>query len=160
MKTAQYYRLMKNNHFVGFKRIRNYPGRTIVEYLDAGDEIWRRMPLDHDPEDSPRLTKPPIGCEHLKTEKRTKRIIDENLSACMIPGNTIQEIESHIEFLDYKITKKLLAAYGCSITDLAYRIAKAKGIKCSRTTSPSETSTGTTRSITEKGASRTKRLLF
>lgn len=57
---------------------------------------------------------------------------DQNITAYLIRGQTIKEIEDHLESLNFDIIKKLMLVYDCRIEDLIYNIARAKGIKCSQ----------------------------
>ena len=62
MKNPEYYRLLKDGHFVGVKRI-------VTEYIPASGFKWQLEPIDHNPEENQKLSKPPLGCEGLKREK-------------------------------------------------------------------------------------------
>lgn len=62
MKNPVYFRLIKDGHFVGFKRI-------VTEFLPASCTKWQLEPLEHDPEDSQILSKPAMGIVILKRER-------------------------------------------------------------------------------------------
>jgi len=62
MKNPEYFRLMKNGQFVGFKRI-------VTEYLPAGRSTWRLDQIEHDPGETQRLSRPALGIESLKRER-------------------------------------------------------------------------------------------
>lgn len=67
MKNLEYFRLFKDEQFVGFKRI-------ITEYLPAGHNAWQLDQVEHD--ETQRLSRPAIGIETLKR----KRIISGRLN--------------------------------------------------------------------------------
>ena len=54
MKNPGYFRLIKDGNFVGFKRV-------ITEYLPAGQTKWQFDPIEHDDEDTQKLSKPFFG---------------------------------------------------------------------------------------------------
>lgn len=62
MRNPVYYRLLKDGHFVGFKRI-------VTEFLPAAYSKWQLEPLEHDPEDTQTLSKPAMGIVTLKRER-------------------------------------------------------------------------------------------
>ena len=64
MKNPEYFRLMKNGLFVGFKRV-------ITEFLPASHNVWQLDLLEHDPKDTQKLSSPAIGIETLKRERIT-----------------------------------------------------------------------------------------
>jgi len=66
MKNPEYFRLIKNGCFVGFKRI-------VTEYLPAGHDKWQLARIDHDPEETQRLSRPAVGIEALKRERISGR---------------------------------------------------------------------------------------
>jgi len=55
---------------------------------------------------------------------------DQNITAYLIPGNTLEEIEQSLAKEKFEIIKKLMRIYQRDIGDLARRIAQTKGIKC------------------------------
>lgn len=62
MIDGMYFRLLKDGHFVGFKRV-------VVEYLPAGSDKWLlNSIIEHDPEETQRLSKPGVGIASLKRE--------------------------------------------------------------------------------------------
>lgn len=64
MKNPVYFRLMKDESFVGFKRV-------VTEYLPAGHSRWQFDPIEHDPEDTQKLGRPAVGIAALKRERIT-----------------------------------------------------------------------------------------
>ena len=66
MKNPEYFRLVKDGRFVGFKRI-------VTEYLPAGQNVCQLKWIDHDSEETRRLGKPAIGIETLKRERISGR---------------------------------------------------------------------------------------
>lgn len=62
MKNPEYFRLIKDGRFVGFKRI-------VTEYLPAGHNMWWLNEIEHDTEDTKRLNKPAVGTAALKRER-------------------------------------------------------------------------------------------
>lgn len=70
MKNPEYFRLTKDGQFVGFKRI-------VTEYLPAGHDRWSLDQVEHDPDETRKLSKPAIGTESLKR----LRIIEDNKSS-------------------------------------------------------------------------------
>jgi hypothetical protein len=62
MSNTVYYRLMKNGSFVGFKRF-------VTEYLPAAATRWQLDPLDHNPEETQKLSRPAMGIATLGREK-------------------------------------------------------------------------------------------
>jgi len=64
MRNPEYFRLVKNEGFVGFKRV-------ITEYLPAGHSRWQLAPIDHDQEDTKKLSRPAMGIVSLKRERIT-----------------------------------------------------------------------------------------
>ena len=63
MKNPEHFRLIKDGNFVGLKRV-------ITEYLPAGQNKWQFNPIEHDA--SQKLSKPAMGIETLKRERRKK----------------------------------------------------------------------------------------
>ena len=55
---------------------------------------------------------------------------DIELTAEIIPGDMIEEIEGTLADYPLSYLQKLLNIFGCSIGDLSRKIAKAKGLKC------------------------------
>lgn len=66
MKNPEYFRLLKNGQFVGFKRV-------VTEYLPASHSTWQLDMIEHDPKETQRLSKPAMGIESLKRERITSR---------------------------------------------------------------------------------------
>ena len=66
MKNIEYFRLIKDGCFVGFKRI-------VTEYLPPGHSSWQLAQVDHDPEETQKLSKPAMGIENLKRERISGR---------------------------------------------------------------------------------------
>jgi len=64
MKNPEYFRLIKDGSFVGFKRI-------VTEYLPAGFNRWQFDPIEHDSEDTRKLSRPAMGIVALKRERTT-----------------------------------------------------------------------------------------
>lgn len=64
MENPEYFRLIKNEQFVGFKRV-------VTEYLPASHNAWQLDPIEHDPEDTQKLSRPAMGIESLKRERIT-----------------------------------------------------------------------------------------
>lgn len=64
MKNPEYYRLIKNESFVGFKRV-------VTEFLPAGHTRWQLDPIDYDAEDTKKLSRPAMGIVALKRERIT-----------------------------------------------------------------------------------------
>lgn len=62
MKNPEYYRLMRDGNFVGFKRV-------VTEYLPAAGTKWQLDPVEHDEDATQKLSKPAIGAESLKRER-------------------------------------------------------------------------------------------
>lgn len=62
MKNPVYFRLMKGEQFVGFKRV-------VTEYLPASHTTWQLDQIEHDPEDTQKLSSPAMGIETLKRER-------------------------------------------------------------------------------------------
>ncbi|MBA7644387.1 hypothetical protein ES703_52131 [subsurface metagenome] len=62
MKNPEYFRLIKDGQFVGFKRI-------VTEYLPAGHDRWQLDRIEANPDETRKLSKPAIGTESLKREK-------------------------------------------------------------------------------------------
>lgn len=62
MKNPEYFRLIKDGRFVGFKRI-------VTEYLPAGHSEWQLDQLEHDPKEIQRLSSPAMGIETIKRPK-------------------------------------------------------------------------------------------
>lgn len=62
MKNPEYFRLFKNGRFVGFKRI-------VTEYLPAGHSTWQFDRLEHEPEETQKLSRPAAGIETMKRQK-------------------------------------------------------------------------------------------
>lgn len=68
MKNPEYFRLMLGGRFIGFKRI-------VTEYLPASHTKWQLEPIEHNPEETQKLSTPAFGIQTLKREKllSTKR---------------------------------------------------------------------------------------
>ena len=66
MKNPEYFRLIKDESFVGFKRI-------VTEYLPAAANRWQLDPVPHDTEATQKLSRPAMGIETLGREKITSR---------------------------------------------------------------------------------------
>lgn len=64
VKNPEYFRLIKDGSFVGFKRV-------VTEYLPAGHTRWQFAPIDHDSEDTQKLSRPAMGIVSLKRERIT-----------------------------------------------------------------------------------------
>jgi len=62
MKNPEYFRLFKNDRFVGFKRV-------VTEFLPAAAARWQLDPMDHDEKETQRLSRPAMGIETLGREK-------------------------------------------------------------------------------------------
>ena len=62
MKNPVYYRMMKDGHFVGFKRI-------VTEYLPVAATRWQLDPMDHDENATQILSQPAMGIVTLGREK-------------------------------------------------------------------------------------------
>ena len=62
MKNPVYYRLTKNERFVGFKRI-------VTEYLPAAETKWQLRPVDHDEDEIRKLSQPAVGIATLGRQK-------------------------------------------------------------------------------------------
>lgn len=63
MKNPVYFRLIdKNGNFVGFKRI-------VTEFLPATMTKWQLDPVEHDSEETQKLSKPAMGIATLGREK-------------------------------------------------------------------------------------------
>jgi len=60
MKNPEYFRLIKDGSFVGFKRF-------VTEYLPASHNIWQLDELEHD--ETQKLSRPAMGIETLKRER-------------------------------------------------------------------------------------------
>ena len=61
MKNPVYFRLIKDEKFVGFKRV-------VTEFLPAGHNTWQLDPIEHNPDDTQILNRPAVGIENLKRE--------------------------------------------------------------------------------------------
>lgn len=55
--SVTYYRLMKNDHFVGFRRV-------VVEYLTLTSDKWQLSNIEYD--HAERLSRPAVGISSLK----------------------------------------------------------------------------------------------
>lgn len=64
MKNPEYFRLIKGGRFVGFKRI-------ITEFLPAGRNIWQLDRIEHDPEETQKLSTPAVGIGAMKRARIT-----------------------------------------------------------------------------------------
>jgi len=53
----------------------------------------------------------------------------EKITAEIVPGNTLKEIEDSLSTYDFSSMQKLMMIFGCSIGELPHKIARAKGIK-------------------------------
>lgn len=62
MKNPEYFRLIKNGRFAGFKRV-------VTEYLPASHSTWQLDEIEHDPEDTQKLSRPAMGIETLNRER-------------------------------------------------------------------------------------------
>lgn len=62
MKNPEYFRLFKDENFVGFKRI-------VTEYLPAAATRWQLDPVPHDSEETQKLSRPAMGIATLGREK-------------------------------------------------------------------------------------------
>ena len=62
MKNPEYFRLFKGGHFVGFKRV-------ITEFLTPGGNTWKLEPVEHDPDETQKLSKPAVGISSMKRER-------------------------------------------------------------------------------------------
>jgi len=56
MANPEYYRMMKDGRFVGFKRV-------VTEYLAAGHSRWRLIEEAHD--ETQKLSEPAVGIKKL-----------------------------------------------------------------------------------------------
>ena len=65
MQNPEYHRLNIDGHLVGFKRV-------ITEYLTLAGVKWQLDPIDHEPDDSPKLSVPPVGIGSLQRAKLGK----------------------------------------------------------------------------------------
>jgi len=65
MKNPEYYRLMKDENFAGFKR-------TVTEWLPPGATRWQLDSIPHDEEDTQKLSEPAMGTASLGREKIIK----------------------------------------------------------------------------------------
>lgn len=54
MKNPVYYRLFKDGCFAGFKRV-------VTEYLPASHTRWQLDPIEHDPDETQKLSRPAFG---------------------------------------------------------------------------------------------------
>jgi len=59
MTNPEYFRLLKDRGFAGFKRV-------VTEYLPPGSDSWQLEPVEHDADDIIRLSRPAVGIEGLK----------------------------------------------------------------------------------------------
>jgi len=64
MANPEYFRLMKDERFVGFKRV-------VTEFLPASHTTWQLDPIEHDAEDTQKLSRPAVGIENLEKESIT-----------------------------------------------------------------------------------------
>lgn len=62
MKNPEYYRLVKDEIFVGFKRV-------VTEFLPAGHATWQLEPIEYDEAETKKLSSPPMGVAVLKRER-------------------------------------------------------------------------------------------
>ena len=67
MKNPEYFRLIKDGSFIGFKRI-------VTEYLSAAHTRWQLTPIPHDPEETRKLSKAAMGIETLGRERINTRV--------------------------------------------------------------------------------------
>lgn len=67
---------------------------------------------------------------------------DQEITACMVEGNTLEEIEQTLSAMPFGHVKKLLEIYKCKVGDLTRKISLAKGIKCSAKESKKEKKLG------------------
>ena len=59
MKNPEYFRLSKDGHFIGFKRV-------VTEFLPIGGDKWQLRHFEHDEDQTQKLSKPALGIEALK----------------------------------------------------------------------------------------------
>jgi len=64
MKNPEYSRLMKDGRFMDFKRV-------VTEYLPASQTTWQLDQIDHNPDETQKLSQPAGGIENLKRESIT-----------------------------------------------------------------------------------------
>ncbi len=63
MRNPKYYQLFNEKEcFVGIKRV-------TVDFLPAGANVWQLNEIEHDPDQSVNLSKPPLGIANLKRQK-------------------------------------------------------------------------------------------
>lgn len=62
MQNPEYFRLMKDGRFAGFKRV-------VTEYLPAGHSTWQLAQVEHNPSETQKLSRPALGIECLKRER-------------------------------------------------------------------------------------------
>ena len=62
MKNPVYFRVFKDGHFVGFKRI-------VTEYMPASHNVWSLDRIEHDPEATQKLSKPAMGIGTMRRER-------------------------------------------------------------------------------------------
>jgi len=62
MKNPVYYRLVKDENFVGIKRV-------VTEFLPAGYATWQLDPIECDEAETKKLGSPPMGVAVLKRER-------------------------------------------------------------------------------------------
>lgn len=84
MNNPQYYRLKKDERFVGFKRI-------VIEYLPATQSRWQLDPFPHDSEATQKLSQPAMGIATLGRGKITtteqRRVTNpKSLDSSGVPG--------------------------------------------------------------------------
>ena len=64
MRNPEYFRLNKGGRFVGFKRV-------VTEFLPAGRSMWQLERIEHDPEETERLSRPAVGINSMKRARIT-----------------------------------------------------------------------------------------
>ena len=63
-KNPEYFRLKKEGRFVGFKRV-------VTEFMPAGHSSWQLEPIEHNPEETQKLSEPAMGIGAMKRERIT-----------------------------------------------------------------------------------------
>lgn len=66
MRNPEYFRLNKDRQFVGFKRV-------ITEYLPAGKDKWQLDPIEHEPKETEKLSRPAVGIGNMQRASITSR---------------------------------------------------------------------------------------
>jgi len=62
MKNPEYFRLIKDGGFVGFKRV-------VTEFLPAGHATWQLEQIKCDEAETKKLSSPPVGVAGLERER-------------------------------------------------------------------------------------------